>query len=336
MFVDEVEIRVHAGDGGQGCMSFRREKYVPKGGPDGGDGGDGGSVILEADPGLSSLQHLTGYAEFRARKGTQGGPKNCTGARGEDLVLQVPVGTVVLDPDRGHLLADLSEPGAQVVVAQGGRRGRGNKSFASSTNRAPRQFEPGMPGEQRDIRLELKLIADVGLVGLPNAGKSTLISVLSRARPKVASYPFTTLTPQLGIVERPGFRELVIADIPGLIGGASEGKGLGHQFLRHIERTKTLVQLVDCSELAHQPPSEAFATIDSELALYSGTLARRPRLIVATKIESDEAAERADALEEELGREVLRISAIMHQGLDELLGRIIRQLDEHAEASGSA
>ncbi len=308
-------------------MSFRREKYVPKGGPDGGDGGDGGSVLLRASTSLSSLQHLTGYAEFRAQKGTQGGPKNCTGARGENLVLEVPIGTIVLDPVRGHTLADLDSEGAELVVAQGGRRGRGNKSFASATNRVPRQFEPGMPGEEREIRLELKLIADVGLIGLPNAGKSTLISVLSQAKPKVASYPFTTLQPHLGIVDRPGFREFVIADIPGLIGGASEGKGLGHQFLRHVERSKTLVHLVDCSEMATEDPFKAMRSIEKELELYSPELAARPRLLVASKVESEFSEEMARELADEAGQPVLCISAVMRRGLPELLAAILRQLE---------
>ncbi len=322
MFVDELEIQLRGGDGGSGCMSFRREKYIPKGGPDGGDGGDGGSVILEADAGLSSLQHLSGYAEFAAKKGGSGGSANCTGKKGKDLVLYVPRGTVLLDPERGNTLADLAEAGDQVVAAAGGKRGRGNKSFASATNRVPRQWEPGTPGEVRRVRLELKLIADVGLVGLPNAGKSTLISVISKARPKVASYPFTTLEPCLGIVEVPGFKSLVVADIPGLIEGASQGKGLGHQFLRHVERTQSLLHLVDCSELATEEPIPAWRTIRGELEGYSTALAGRPCLVLATKVESEAAEERAEELEREIGEPVLRISSAMHRGLDRLLQQL--------------
>ena len=331
--LDELEIVVVAGDGGPGCLSFRREKYVPRGGPDGGDGGDGGSVWLVADHGLSSLHHLSGYADFAAEKGRQGGAKNMTGRRGADKELHVPVGTLVEDAELGHRLADLKEHGDRVEVARGGRRGRGNKAFATSTNRTPRQFEPGMPGERRSVKLVLKLIADVGLVGLPNAGKSTLLSVLSRARPRVAAYPFTTLEPSLGIVEVARSRgggagaeswgqSFVMADIPGLVEGASEGKGLGHQFLRHIERTRVLLFLVDCSELAGQDPVEAYRVVEAEVSSYSSELTTRPRLVAATKIEDDAARARADELSAALDVPVLPISSASRQGLDTLVQKL--------------
>ena len=333
--LDELEIVVVAGDGGPGCLSFRREKYVPKGGPDGGDGGDGGSVWLVADNSLSSLHHLSGFADFAAEKGRQGGAKNMTGRRGADKELHVPVGTLVEDAELGHRLADLKEEGDRVEVARGGRRGRGNKAFATATNRTPRQCEPGMPGERRRLKLVLKLIADVGLVGLPNAGKSTLLSVLSRARPRVAAYPFTTLEPSLGIVELERARSsasgagewgqsFVMADIPGLVEGASQGKGLGHQFLRHIERTRVLLFLVDCSELAGLDPVEAYRVVESEVETYSSELATRPRLVAATKIEDQAAEQRASELAASLDVPVVPISSATRKGLDELVPQLFR------------
>jgi len=321
VFVDDLEIRVRAGDGGPGCLSFRREKFVPRGGPDGGDGGDGGDVVIHAVAGETSLHPLKGQAEFRAQKGGAGGPQNRTGRRGEDLTLSVPVGTMVHDAARDNLLADLDHDGASVVVAAGGRRGRGNKSFATATNRAPRQCEPGMPGEARTVRLVLKLIADVGLIGLPNAGKSTLLSCLSRARPKVAAYPFTTLTPHLGIVEIPGYRSFVMADIPGLIEGAHGGKGLGHQFLRHVERTRVLLHLVDCQ--SEEDPVESWRVIREELESYSKTLAERPCLVVGTKVEDEASRARCERLGAELGRPVLAISSATRQGLDDLIRALL-------------
>ncbi len=326
--IDELEIEVRGGDGGAGCLSFRREKYVPRGGPDGGDGGNGGSVVLVADHGESSLHPLTGFAEFAAEKGGQGGAKNCTGRTGEDRVLKVPVGTVVYDAQRDNVLADLAEPGARVVVARGGRRGRGNKSFATATNRTPRQVEPGMPGETRRLRLVVKLIADVGLVGLPNAGKSTLLSVLSKARPRVAAYPFTTLAPSLGIVDYGVSESFVIADIPGLIEGASGGKGLGHQFLRHIERTRVLLYLVDCSEMAMSEPVEALRVVQGDVESYSAALAARPSLVAGTKIESEAAQARRAELELAIGRPVVPISAVTHKGLRELTAALLERISQ--------
>ncbi len=330
MFLDEIRISVRGGKGGQGCMSFRREKYVPRGGPDGGDGGDGGAVILLADPMESSLHPLRGQGVFEAGNGRPGGPNNCTGARGRDLVLRVPPGTVVKDALRGNVLGDLVEPGARLVAARGGKRGRGNKAFATSTNRAPRRFEKGLPGEERELLLVLKLIADVGLIGLPNAGKSTLLSVLSAARPKIASYPFTTLRPCLGIVELGEFRSCVMADIPGLIEGASEGKGLGHRFLRHVERTRILLHLVDCSEDAPDP-FEAYTGIRKELEAYSPQLAGRPSLVAGTKIEGPGAEARFEAFAEALESPVLPLSSIRHRGLKELRRRISELLAGEAE-----
>jgi GTP-binding protein len=299
---------------------------VPKGGPDGGDGGDGGSVWLVATSGESSLHTLSGFAEFAAESGVGGGPKNWTGSKGSDRELRVPVGTMVHDAEHGNLLADLAADGDRVEVARGGRRGRGNKSFASPTNRTPRQVEPGVPGERRRLRLVLKLIADVGIVGLPNAGKSTLLAVLSRARPKIAAYPFTTLTPCLGIVEVRGERAFVLADIPGLIEGAHAGKGLGHQFLRHIERTRLLLHLVDCSPEATVPPAEAYRAVRNEIGAYSAELAARPEIVVASKVESEVARARVAELQREAGGRVLAISAATHEGLEALIGALLELL----------
>ncbi len=323
MFTDEVQIRVRAGDGGQGCLSFRREKFAPKGGPDGGDGGHGGSVIFRVHSGETSLHHLKGYAEFSADKGRPGSPRNMTGAGGKDLILIVPQGTLIHDAERGQVLADLDQSDSEVVIARGGKGGYGNKHYATAINRAPRRYEPGTPGEVRELRLVLKLIADVGLVGLPNAGKSTLLSVVSAARPKVAAYPFTTLEPGLGIVELGSIKTFVMADIPGLIEGASSGKGLGHKFLRHIERTRVLLHLVDCSDSADTEPEEALRVVRDELAGYSEKLASLPWLVAATKVESDSAGERALALEAAVGRKVHAISAITRQGLDALLKSLL-------------
>lgn len=335
--LDELEILVIGGDGGQGCLSFRREKYAPKGGPDGGDGGHGGSVWLEVDRGLTSLQHLTGYSQFDAQKGRPGAPKNCSGRRGQDKVLKVPPGTIVHDAEHGNVLADLDSEDARVEIARGGRGGRGNKFFATATNRTPRQHEDGMPGETRRLKLVLKLIADVGLVGLPNAGKSTLLSVLSRARPKIASYPFTTLEPSLGIVEAPstrgqGFgRSFVLADIPGLIEGASDGKGLGHQFLRHIERTRVLLYCIDCSPEAMQEPEAAFRVVQGEVEAYSAELAGRPWLVAATKVESPEAEAIAADFESKVDTKVWRISSVMHKGLETVIGALLERVQEARE-----
>jgi GTP-binding protein len=320
MFRDECELDLQAGKGGAGAVSFRREKFAPLGGPNGGDGGDGGSVILLASSRLNSLLRVGRRPIYRAQDGRPGGPSDRTGARGEDCVIEVPVGTQVFDAERGHLLRDLVRDGERCVVAAGGRGGRGNASFASALQQAPRRSEPGEPGEARRVRLELKLIAEVGLIGLPNAGKSTLLAAISQATPRIADYPFTTLSPQVGIAPLGETDSLVVADLPGLIEGAAEGAGLGHRFLRHVERCSLLLHLLDCSDLATTSPEEALRVVESELEAYSPELARRPRLLVATKCEDEPSRARARALARALGRPVLEISAVTGEGLRELLG----------------
>jgi GTP-binding protein len=290
MFVDEAKIRVKAGDGGNGCMAFRREKFVPRGGPSGGDGGRGGDVIMESSERHNTLVHFRFNPEYKAERGRHGEGSNKTGREGADVVLKVPVGTIVYDELTGEVVHDFSRPDDRVVIARGGRGGRGNAQFATSTHQAPREHEQGFPGEERTLRLELKLLADVGLVGYPNAGKSTLISRISAARPKIADYPFTTLEPNLGVVvvgEMPNERSFVVADIPGLIEGASEGAGLGMQFLRHIERTRLLAHLVDVSDASGRPdPVQDFEVISNELASFDAALSAKPTIIVATKIDA--------------------------------------------------
>ncbi|MFO0843816.1 MAG: GTPase ObgE [Gemmataceae bacterium] len=325
-FVDRVEIFVKGGDGGSGCVSFRREKYVPKGGPDGGDGGDGGDVIVRAVAGCDSLADLVNRKFWKADHGGRGGTANCHGRKAEDLVITVPPGTVVYDRERGHILRDLKQPGEQFVVAVGGRGGRGNKSFASATNRAPRQFQKGTPGEERWVRLELKVIADVGLVGLPNAGKSTLLSRLSRATPEIADYPFTTKYPNLGIVHVGGERAFVLADLPGLIEGASQGVGLGHEFLRHVERTRVLVHLVEPLPADGSDPVANYRAIRRELELYRPELAEKPEVVAVSKSELTGAGEVRERLEKELGREVLGLSAVTGAGLADLVRRVVTTL----------
>ena len=334
MFVDEIEILVRGGKGGDGCMCFRREKYVDRGGPDGGDGGDGGSVLLTASPHENTLHHLSGRVCFEAEKGQPGGPRNKAGRGGQDLEVEVPVGTVVLDAAHGNVLRDLGRPGERFAVVRGGRGGRGNARFASSTNRAPRHWESGREGEERRVRLSLKLIADVGLLGLPNAGKSTLLSALTRARPRIADYPFTTLEPHLGIVEAD--RSFVMADIPGLIVGAHGGRGLGDKFLKHIERTRILLHLVDCGDGANEEPAKAFEIVRNEVANYSQTLAARPSLLVATKVEDEAAEQRAAALADATGRPVHTISAVTRAGLPELLGAILPLLSGNPDPAREA
>src|SRR5512145_1617039 len=288
MFVDEVDIHVAAGHGGRGCMSFRREKFVPRGGPNGGDGGRGGSVFVASNSNLNTLLNYRFQKVFTAGRGGHGEGSNRTGRQGEDIELQVPVGTVVYERSGDDLvqLVDLTEDGQRVLIAQGGLGGRGNAQFATSTNRAPRRAEPGLPGEEKDLRFHLKLLADVGLVGYPNAGKSTLISRISAARPKIADYPFTTLTPNLGVVSLSDDRSFVVADVPGLIKGAHEGHGLGHQFLRHIERTKVLVHLVDVSGASGRDPEEDFETILDELQRFSPAVAAKPQIVAANKMDA--------------------------------------------------
>src|SRR6516164_8097546 len=285
MFVDRVTLYVKGGDGGPGCCSFRREKYVPRGGPDGGDGGDGGSVIVQAVAGTDSLAEIANRKHWRAPKGGAGRGDNCHGRRGRDLIIPVPPGTLVLDRERGHVLRDLTEAGEQVSVAHGGRGGRGNRAFATATNRAPRETQPGTPGEERWIVLELKVIADAGLIGLPNAGKSTLLSRLSHAQPEIADYPFTTKHPNLGLVTIGEERAFVFADLPGLIEGAHSGVGLGHEFLRHVERTRVLVHLVEPLPPDGSDPLENYRTIRRELEMYRSDLAAKPEIVAVSKAE---------------------------------------------------
>jgi len=285
-FIDYVRVHVKAGDGGAGAVSFRREKYIPRGGPDGGDGGRGGHIIFKTDPQLATLLDLRYQKQYRAGRGENGKKKKMHGKDGGDLIIPVPVGTVLTDAGSGEVLADLDEPGKEIIIAHGGRGGLGNAHFATATRQAPKFAQPGEPGEERDIVVELKLLADVGLIGLPNAGKSTFISVISSARPKVADYPFTTLEPVLGVVKYEEHRSFVVADIPGLIEGAHRGVGLGFQFLRHVERTKVLLHLVDVSVAAPGEPVENYEKINRELALYSPELMKKPQAIVAAKIDS--------------------------------------------------
>ena len=325
-FRDECELEVQAGKGGDGLVSFRHEKFAPRGGPNGGNGGDGGSVVLRASSSVTSLLRVGRKPRYRARDGSPGGPNDRSGARGEDCLVDVPVGTQIYDAGRGHLLRDLLHEGDRVAIAAGGRGGRGNASFATSVVQAPRRAEKGQEGESRRIRLELKLIAEVGLVGLPNAGKSTLLAAISKATPKIADYPFTTLVPQVGIAPVGELETLVVADLPGLIEGAAAGAGLGHRFLRHVERCSLLVHLIDASDLATTPPDEALAIVERELEEYSPDLARAPRILVATKCEDESARARAEALARTCGREVRAISAVTGEGvkalLQEALGRV--------------
>lgn len=330
MFVDEVRIFVRAGRGGDGVCSFRREKYVPHGGPDGGDGGDGGSVSVVASRRLTTLLDLRYQQQYEAKPGSPGEGSNRHGRTAPDVIIHVPVGTVITDETTGQVLADLTADGQSQVVARGGRGGRGNARFATSTNRIPTRTEPGTPGEERWLHLELKLLADVGLVGFPNAGKSTLIAAISAARPRVADYPFTTLTPHLGVVSWGDDRSFVVADIPGLIEGAHEGKGLGVQFLRHIERTSFLLHLVDISEWAAEDPAVSFEVMRKELSAYDPSLTTRPFAVVGTKLDISGDGQRLDRLRAYCKRHRLRffpISAVTREGLSTLISFVGKQVE---------
>jgi GTP-binding protein len=332
MFVDEAIIHVKAGDGGNGCVSFRREKYIPKGGPDGGDGGNGGSVIFLADPNKNTLLDFSGRHHWKAQRGESGMGAKMYGKAGEDLVVPVPLGTLIYDRDEDILLADLTTPGNTANIARGGKGGRGNWHFKTSTNQAPRYAEPGTLGQERNIRIELKLIADVGLVGMPNAGKSTLLSVVSAARPKIADYPFTTLDPQLGIAELDGERRIVLADIPGLIEGAQHGAGLGHAFLKHIERTKIIVHLLDLYPSDESSPAGNYKKIRKELEAFSPNLAQKTELVVANKMDLAMDDSALKKLRKALPKvDILPLSGATRQGVDELLNRIWRALHPPAD-----
>jgi len=327
MFFDEAKIYVKAGDGGDGCVSFRREKYVPLGGPNGGDGGKGGDVYLAANPRLNTLVAFKRRIHFKAQRGDHGRGKGQKGRQGDDVYVEVPPGTVVRDAGTGEFVADLTEEGQRALVAQGGRGGRGNAAFATSTNQAPRIAERGAPGQERWLYLELKLIADVGIVGVPNAGKSTLLSVVSAARPKIAAYPFTTLDPNLGVVALGDYTSFVMADIPGLIEGAHAGAGLGHEFLRHVERTRMIIHLLDG---ASADPLADYQSINDELALFDPALARKPQLVVLNKMDLPQAQALWPSVEQAMkaqGQKALSISAVTGQGVKEMLRSIAEMLE---------
>ena len=345
MFVDEAKIFVKAVDGGNGCVAFRREKYVPRGGPSGGDGGPGGSIYLEANSNDNTLLRYRYNREFKADRGRHGEGSSCTGHSGADLILQVPIGTLVFDDQSGTTIVDLASPGQRVLIAHGGRGGRGNQHFAKPWHQAPREHEDGFPGEERHLRLELKLLADVGLVGYPNAGKSTLISVISAAHPKIANYPFTTLEPNLGVVNADGGtgghgtelgRTFVVADLPGLIEGAHEGAGLGIRFLRHVERTRLLVHLIDTSDSNADDPVHSFKVINGELAAFSALLIEKPMIVVATKLDATTDRARLEALRDSCQQRNLEfhsISAAAGEGVKDLVRCIADALDKIPRAA---
>lgn len=338
MFIDRARIHVRGGDGGNGVMAFRREKFVPRGGPSGGDGGRGGSIYLESTEGLNTLLHFRYNPEHTAGRGRHGEGSRRHGANGNDITLYVPVGTLVLDEETNELIADMVTAGMRVMIAAGGRGGRGNAQFATPTNRAPRRHEDGKPGEERRFVLELKLIADVGLVGLPNAGKSTFISRISAARPKIADYPFTTLEPHLGVVDLGQYQTFVVADIPGLIEGAHTGAGLGDRFLRHIERTSLLLHLVDVSAFVGDAVTD-YLTVAGELVAYSEEIAVKQKIVVATKLDAMDESDQLDALTSfcaDRGLEFYAISAATGQGIPELLFAVKRHLDQIKEAAKQA
>jgi GTPase len=332
-FIDQAHIRVQAGDGGKGAVAFRREKFVPKGGPSGGDGGDGGSVILEVDEGLGTLLDFRYRHEYRAKSGQDGANKDMYGRGGEDLVLRVPPGTQVFDDQTGKLLKDLQRHGQRFVAARGGRGGRGNIHFATSTDRAPRKAEPGQPGAERSLRLELKLLADVGLLGFPNVGKSSLIARISAARPKIADYPFTTLVPNLGVVSLSGDRTFVVADVPGLIEGAHAGTGLGDRFLRHLERTRVLVHLIELNPDPARAPASDYKALRKELTLYDAALASRPEIVVLNKIDLPETRKHLPKLRQAFAKRslpLLAVSAVTGEGIPELLETLWKALRQQA------
>jgi GTP-binding protein len=331
-FIDEAMITVQSGDGGKGCVSFRREKFIPRGGPDGGDGGKGGDIILSTTSRKRTLYHFKYQKHFKAENGSHGQGKQKTGKNGRNLTIELPPGTLVIDADTGHLIKDLVETGETFVILKGGRGGQGNAKFKTSTHRTPRFAQPGEPGETRTLKLELKLLADVGIIGLPNAGKSTLISAISSARPKIANYPFTTLAPSLGVVQTGWSEPFVVADIPGLIKGAHQGIGLGIKFLRHIERTRILVHLIDASSIDPDDPLDQYHTINQELAMYDEKLAKKPQVVVLNKLDLSGVRKSADIFQSAVkDKEVVFISALTGQGLEQLKSQIVQLLDSTDE-----
>jgi GTP-binding protein len=331
-FIDEAMITVQSGDGGKGCVSFRREKFIPRGGPDGGDGGKGGDIILSTTSRKRTLYHFKYQKHFKAENGSHGQGKQKTGKNGRNLTIELPPGTLVIDADTGHLIKDLVETGETFVILKGGRGGQGNTKFKTSTHRTPRFAQPGEPGETRTLKLELKLLADVGIIGLPNAGKSTLISAISSARPKIANYPFTTLVPSLGVVQTGWTEPFVVADIPGLIKGAHQGTGLGTKFLRHIERTRILVHLIDASSIDPDDPLDQYHTINQELAMYDEKLAKKPQIVVLNKLDLSGVRKSADIFQSAVkDKEVVFISALTGQGLEQLKSQIVQLLDSTDE-----
>jgi len=333
-FIDKAKIHVKAGDGGNGCVAFRREKFVPMGGPSGGDGGKGGDVIIMADPRMRTLLDFKHKRHYKAQKGQHGSGSNKHGKKGKDLLIKVPIGTVIKDSETGEVIADLTEEGQKVIVAKGGKGGKGNASFKSPTNQSPDYAEEGEKGEEKWIDLELKLIADLGIVGFPNAGKSTLISTLSNAKPKIADYPFTTLAPVLGVMKTDQMDNIVIADIPGLIEGASEGQGLGHDFLRHIERTKGLIHLIDISDYREKEPDEAFESINRELKKYSPKLVKKPQIVVGNKIDilsNKEEIEKWKNYFHKKGYIFIPISLATLEGIDQLKKEIVKLYEKVKE-----
>ena len=330
-FIDEVKIRVIAGDGGRGCVSFRREKFVPRGGPNGGDGGAGGDVVAVADPQLTTLLDLRYQKQYKAGRGQHGMGKDCHGRRGEDRVIKVPLGTVIRDSATGELIGDLQTVDQRVVVAAGGRGGKGNAHFVSSTHRSPRFAQPGEPGQERELDIELRLLADVGIIGLPNAGKSTLIAAISAVRPKIADYPFTTLVPNLGVVGYDEGKSFVVADIPGLIEGAHSGQGLGHKFLRHVTRTVLLIHLLDASDLDETEPLAPWKIVNRELELFDPELTTKPQFVVANKIDLPEARAKAESMAKKLPKNfqpLHMISAATTEGVRQLVQRVGAKLEE--------
>lgn len=328
-FIDEAIITVQSGDGGRGCVSFRREKFVPRGGPDGGDGGKGGDVVFKATSRRRTLYQFQFRNQFKAKNGAHGEGKQKTGRNGKDLVIEIPAGTVVRDAHTGFIIKDFNKPGESCILAKGGRGGQGNSRFKTSTHRTPRFAQPGEAGQTLQLKLELKLLADAGIIGLPNAGKSTLISVLSSVKPKIADYPFTTLTPNLGVIQRGESDPVVLADIPGLIEGAHDGVGLGMRFLRHIERTRVLLHLVDASAIIADDPLSGFETVNHELEIYSNALSRKPQIVVLTKMDLPGTEKAADKFESAAkSRNILRISAVTGLGIEELKAQILQILDD--------